>query len=299
MGAFINPFTDWGFKYIFGREESKDVLIEFLNDLLQGERVITDVRYMNNERIPEQMEMRKVIYDIFCETDTGEHIIVEMQNRWQEHFKDRALFYMSQSIVKQAVKGQKWNFKLDAVYGIFFINFLLDTEPTEHFCKDVMLIDKYTGNVFNNKFRQIYIELPRFVKSEEECENFFECWIYNLVNMDKLERISFKDQKAIFGRLEQMVSQANLSKEEREQYETEWKIYNDYFNTIESAEKKAAAEARAEGLEEGRAEGREEGRAEGRAEEKCTIARNMKSQNLALELIAELTGLSIEEVKRL
>ena len=113
--------------------------------------------------------------------------------------------------------------------------------------------------------------------------------------MDKLERISFKDQKAIFGRLEQMVSQANLSKEEREQYETEWKIYNDYFNTIESAEKKAAAEARAEGREEGRAEGREEGR----AEEKCTIARNMKSQNLALELIAELTGLSIEEVKRL
>ena len=65
MGAFINPFTDWGFKYIFGREESKDVLIEFLNDLLQGEQVITDVRYMNNERIPEQMEMRKVIYDIF------------------------------------------------------------------------------------------------------------------------------------------------------------------------------------------------------------------------------------------
>ena len=101
--------------------------------------------------------------------------------------------------------------------------------------------------------------------------------------MDKLERISFKDQKAIFGRLEQMVSQANLSKEEREQYETEWKIYNDYFNTIESAEKKAAAE----------------GRAEGRAEEKCTIARNMKSQNMALELIAELTGLSIDEVKRL
>ena len=95
MGAFIYPFTDWSFKFIFGREENKDILIEFLNDLLQGERVITDVRYMNNEQIPEQMEMRKVIYDIFCETDTGEHIIVEMQNRWQEHFKDRALFYMS------------------------------------------------------------------------------------------------------------------------------------------------------------------------------------------------------------
>ena len=95
MGAFINPFNDWGFKRIFGSEASKDVLIEFLNDLLQGERVITNVRYMNNEREPEQMEQRKVIYDIFCETDTGEHVIVEMQNRWQEHFRDRALYYMA------------------------------------------------------------------------------------------------------------------------------------------------------------------------------------------------------------
>lgn len=146
-----------------------------------------------------------------------------------------------------------------------------------------MLIDKYTGNVFNNKFRQIYIELPRFVKSEEECENFFECWIYNLVNMDKLERISFKDQKAIFGRLEQMVSQANLSKEEREQYETEWKIYNDYFNTIESAEKKAAAEARAEG----------------RAEGISSIVHYMKSNGMSIEDIAKTTGLALEEIENL
>ncbi len=283
MGTFINPFTDWGFKYIFGREESKDVLIEFLNDLLQGERVITDVRYMNNEQIPEQMEKRKVIYDIFCKTDTGEHIIVEMQNRWQEHFQDRALFYMSQSIVKQAVTGRKWDFKLDAVYGIFFINFSLDTEKTGHFYKDIALVDKHTGKVFNNKFRQIYIELPRFVKTEQECENFFECWIYNLVNMDKLERISFKDQKAIFGRLEQLVSQANLSKEEREQYETEWKIYNDYFNTIESAEKKAAAE----------------GRAEGRAEGISSIIHYMKNSGMSLEEISKTTGLTLDEIENI
>ena len=142
MGAFIYPFTDWSFKFIFGREENKDILIEFLNDLLQGERVITDIRYLNNEQIPEQMVMRKVIYDILCETDTGEYIIVEMQNRWQEHFKDRALYYMSRSIVKQAEIGKDWNYKLTAVYGVFFINFLLDKEPTEHFCKDIALIDK-------------------------------------------------------------------------------------------------------------------------------------------------------------
>lgn len=98
MGKFINPFTDWGFKHIFGREASKDVLIEFLNDLLQGERVITDVQFMNSERLPEHFEYRKVIYDIYCQTDTGEHIIVEMQNRRQDHFKERGLYYLSKAI---------------------------------------------------------------------------------------------------------------------------------------------------------------------------------------------------------
>ena len=299
MGAFIHPFTDWGFKHIFGREESKDILIEFLNDLLQGERVITDIRYLNNEQLPEQMEMRKVIYDIYCKTNTGEFIIVEMQNRWQEHFKDRALYYMSESIVKQAVKGKVWNNNLTAVYGIFFINFLIDKDSDEHFCKDIALIDKHTGKVFNNKFRQIYIELPRFMKAEKDCENFFDCWIYNLVNMNKLEHISFKDKKAIFDRLEQVASQANLSPDEREKFETEWKIYNDYFNTIESAEKKAAAEGREEGREEGRAEGREEGREEGRAEEKLATARNFKLLGVSPEIITKATGLTAEEIENL
>ena len=279
MGAFINPFTDWGFKYLFGREESKDILIEFLNDLLQGERVITDVHYMNNEREPEQNELRKVIYDIFCETDTGEHIIVEMQNRWQEHFRDRALYYMSRSIVQQGITGGEWDYKLTAVYGVFFINFLLDKEPTEHFCKDVALIDKHTGEVFNNKFRQIYIELPRFVKTEKDCKNFFEYWIYNLVNMNSMKQISFKDKKAIFARLEKMAKKANMTPEERWQYEEEWKNYNDYFNTLASAKK--------QGVE------------EGEMKEKRNNARKMKAMNFSSEIISQITGLSVEEIEKL
>ena len=76
---------------------------------MNGERVITDLRYMNNERESEQLEQRKVVYDLYCETETGEHIIVEMQNRWQEFFRDRALFYSAKSIVEQSKTGKKWN----------------------------------------------------------------------------------------------------------------------------------------------------------------------------------------------
>ena len=284
MGRFINPFTDWGFKHIFGREVSKDILIEFLNDLLQGERVIKDLRFLNNEGQPEQKELRKVIYDIYCETDTGEYIIVEMQNKGQTCFKDRALYYMAKSVVKQEIKGNEWNFNLTAVYGVYFVNFILDkNEPGEHFCKDISLVDKYTGKVFNNKFRQIYIELPRFMKSEADCDNFLEYWIYNLVNMDKLKEISFKDRKAIFDKLERIASQANLSKEERARLDEDWKNYNDFFNTMDYA----------------REEGRTEGRAEGESNAKQAMARNLKSMGMDNAFIVQATGLSIEEIEKL
>ena len=284
MGKFINPFTDWAFKHIFGREASKDILIEFLNDLLQGERVITNLWFLNNEREPEQLGMRKVIYDIYCQTDTGEHIIVEMQNSQQAFFKDRALYYMAQSIVQQSKKGRGWQFELTAVYGIYFVNFPIDkSEITEHYCKDIAMIDKHTGKVFNNKFRQIYIELPRFMKSEADCNSFLEYWIYNLVNMNNLKEISFKDRKAIFDKLERLASQANLTEEERARLEEDWKNYNDYFNTIDFAKK----------------EGKEEGLAEGEIKKNLENAKKMKDKGYPITDISDITGLPLEEIEKL
>ena len=277
MGAFIYPLTDWGFKRIFG---DKELMMDFLNSLLEGERVITDLEYLNTEQIPEDYDGRRTVYDLYCKTDTGEYIIVEMQNREQTFFKDRALYYMSQSIVKQAQKGKGWRFNLTAVYGIYFVNFLLDkNEPGKHFCKDIALIDKRTGKVFNNKFRQIYIELPRFMKSEADCNNFLEYWIYNLVNMNKLKEISFKDRKAIFDRLEQIASQANLTEEERARLDEDWKNYNDYFNTVDFA--------------------KDEGRAEGELKKQHEIAQKMKAKGQPSDFIADITGLTIEEIEKL
>ena len=307
MGAFIDPSTDWGFKKIFG---DKELLTNFLNSLLEGERVITKLSYMNNERIPKQKDERKVIYDLYCETETGENIIVEMQKRRQEHFKDRALYYSACSIFEQGERGE-WDYKLTPVYGVFFLDFLLNTEDSDYYCKDVSLVEKYTGKVFSDKLRHIYIELPRFVKSQSDCESFFECWIYNLANMKQMQEISFKDRDAIFGRLEEVASRANLSKEERAQYEYERKVYNDYFNSIDTAKKEGHEHGRIEGLKEGRAEGRAEGLAEGRAEGRAEglvegehrknleNAARMKAKGFSLEDIVDITGLTIEEIEKL
>ena len=249
MGRFINPFTDFGFKFLFGREVEKELLIDFLNDLLVGEHVITDIQFLNNEQQPEVKTERGLIYDIYCRTNTGEHIIVEMQNREQPYFKDRALFYLSRAITQQARKGI-WNFQLDAVYGVFFMNFVMDKDIPSKIRTDVILSDRDTGKLFNSKFRQIFIELPNFNKEEDECENDFE-------------------------RLEKLASKANMTQEERMQYEEEWKVYNDYFNTLDFAEQK--------GMQKGIRE----------------TARKLKELGVADDIIIKSTGISKEEIEKL
>ena len=283
MGVFIDPSTDYGFKRIFG---DKELLMSFLNSLLEGERVITKLEYVNNERVPKQKDERKVIYDLYCETDTGEHIIVEMQKRLQKYFKDRALYYTACSIAEQGERGE-WDYSLTPVYGVFFLNFTLDDDVSDYYCRDVSMVEKYTGKVFSDKLRHIYIELPRFLKSESDCDSFFERWIYNLANMKEMNEISFKDRDAIFGRLEALASQANMTMEERAQYRHEWKIYNDYFNSLDTAK------------EQGLKKGLEKGRAEGRAEGIKETAKKMKEMGLSVELIMTATGLSEEEIENL
>ena len=96
MGKYINPFTDWGFKRLFGQEFSKDLLISFLNDLLVDEMHIRDVTFKDKEQLADSKDLRGCIFDIYCETDNGNHFIVEMQNRWVPFFINRSIYYASE-----------------------------------------------------------------------------------------------------------------------------------------------------------------------------------------------------------
>lgn len=278
MGRFINPFTDVGFKLIFGQEVTKDLLIDFLNDLLSGERHIRDITFLDKELPPEFQGDRGVIYDIYCTTDDGGHIIVEMQNCPQINFRERALFYLSHAITRQGERGAMWQFGLKAVYGVFFMNFRLG-ETSGKLRTDIVLTDRDTHEIFSDKLRFIFIELPSFTKEEEECETDFERWIYVLKNMETLNRLPFKARKAVFEKLEKIVDIASLTREEREKYDESIKVYRDQLVTIAYA--------------------REEGMEKGRAEEKFEIARNLKSLNLPIETIMKATGLSVEELSEL
>jgi len=108
----INPFTDFGFKKLFGEQVSKDLLLDFINAVLEGESdPIVDLEFSKNEHLGQLKIDRKVVFDIYCVTKGGERIIVEMQKAFQLNLKDRSLYYATFPIQEQAEKG-KWNYSL-------------------------------------------------------------------------------------------------------------------------------------------------------------------------------------------
>jgi predicted transposase/invertase (TIGR01784 family) len=276
MARFINPFTDVGFKIIFGQEFSKPRLLDFLNTLLEGERVITNLTFLDKEQEAMFDGDRSPIYDILCETDSKEKIIVEMQNREHPNFKERMLYYASEAIVRQGERGTAWNYDIKAVYMVAFTNFVL-TGYSDRLRIDVGLTDLQRGGLFSDKLRLIYLQMPCFTKEMEECENHFERWIYILKNMEILERMPWAAQNAVFRRLAEVAEVSALSKEERIKYDRALKRYRDTYNAMTGAEQK--------------------GRAEGVEDNKRDNAKRMKADNMPAELIAKYTGLTEEVIE--
>ena len=296
MAKFINPFTDWGFKHIFGREISKGLLISFLNDLFAGEFRIADLKFNNNERQGLTKDGRGVVFDIFCTTDEGKNIIVEMQNRAQEHFIDRALYYTSRAIVEQGKKGD-WDYALMPVYTVCFMNFVDSGLPAGRFRTDIVLADRDTGRAMSDKVRMVYLMLPLFTKEEGDCENDFERWIFVLKNMSTLERMPFLAQNAVFKRLAEISDLTALSKEEQEKYDESIRIMRDTNATMSYARKEGHAEGLAEGMEKGIAEGKKQGLAEGR-KQLMSVASKLLRSGMSVEEVCRMTGLPREEIER-
>ena len=297
MGKFINPFTDFGFHRIFGQEVHKELLIDFLNQLLKDERHIIDITFLNPIQQPETIDDRGVIFDIHCRDDKGGWFVVEMQNGAQPYFYDRGIYYLSRAISNQGEKGKDWKFSLCPVYGIFLLNYKMGINSK--FRTDVILADRDTGRMFSDKIRQVYLELPWFTKEPDDCETDFERWLYLLKHMDTLERMPFKARKAVFDKLLEVADVANLSKDERILYDEALKRYRDYKNTVDYAEEKGIEKGIEIGKAKGRIEGIAKGKAEGKAEEQRLIATNLKKQGINPETIAQCTGLSVEEIDRL
>ena len=313
MGRYINPFTDWGFKRLFGQEFSKDLLINFLNDLFEGEFQIKDVTFKDKEQLGDTNDLRGCIFDIYCVTDDGKHFIVEMQNRWVPFFVNRSIYYASKAFVAQRKKFDEAGvrtailYQFVPVYVVCIMNFMPKEHEVTKFRTDVALREKSSDSIFSDKLRFIYLSLPFFDKSEEECETGFEKWIYVLKYMEVLERLPFTAQKKIFDHLAKLADVRCLSSEEQEKYDESIKAADDYYSGLYGSyvegEEKGIAKGRAEGIVKGRAEGiakgRAEGMAKGMAKEKLDTAYRLLSMGLSEAQVSTATELPLEEIQKM
>lgn len=290
MSRYINFYTDFAFKKIFGTEANKDLLISFLNCLLELKdgKEITDLTYMNSEQLGESAGERRAIYDVYCKTAAGERFIVEMQKAEQDHFIDRSIYYSSFAIREQSQKGavdrKLWDYSLSPVYVVGILNFEMDEtmERADKVMTRVKLKDDENRD-FCDKLNFIFLEMPKFRKVETELETLMDKWLYVIKNLYQLESKPASLTEGIFRKLFDVAEIAAFTKEERYDYEESLKNFRDLYNTISTAEKK----------------GRAEGRAEGEKEERLRNAKNFKQLGVDLETIAKATGLSVEEIEKL
>ena len=226
---YINPYTDFGFKKLFGTELNKDLLISFLNALLNGEQEITDLTYLNSEHLGDGHSDRRAVFDVYCQLADGKKFIVEMQKAEQAYFKDRSIYYSK----------------------------LTDVE------------DKH---VFYDKLTFIYLEMPKFNKTEDELLTMFDKWMFALQNLSRLLERPKALQERIFTHLFEQAEIARFTPQERREYQESIKEYWDNYSIMETSFNKGKAEANREN------------------------ARKMKELGISVEIISQVTGLTINEV---
>ena len=279
---YINPYTDFGFKKLFGTEMNKDLLISFLNALPCSQKMeIKDVTYLNSEHLGDGYGDRRAVFDVYCQTADGGRFIVEMQKAEQEYFKDRSIYYSTFAIREQAPKGQKWNYRLEDVYTVGVLNFTFPGEeyPADKFLHEIKLKDVEDNHVFYDKLTFLYLEMPKFNKREDELVTMFDKWMYVLRNLSRLLERPKALQDRVFQKVFEQAEIAHYSPEERREYEASVKNYWDYYSTVTTAEKK--------------------GEAKGRAEERMKNARSLRDNGVPIDIIAKSLNLTAEEIAAL
>ena len=270
---YINPFTDFGFKRLFGEEPNKDLLLDFLNELLKDQQgKIVDLTYLKTEQLGKTKLDRKAIFDLYCENEKGEKFIVEMQKSKQNFFKDRSVYYATFPIQEQAEKSD-WNYELKAVYTIGILDFVFDSDKNEpeKYRYDVKLQDIETNKTFYDKLTFIYFEMPKFNKTIEQLETRFDKWLYVLKNLHKLDRLPEDLKEEIFEKVFEVAEISKFTREEYISYEDSLKYYRDLKNSLDTAKDERTIE----------------------------IAKNFLDNGVDIQIISKSTGLTKEQLEKL
>ncbi|WP_339046866.1 Rpn family recombination-promoting nuclease/putative transposase [Candidatus Mesenet endosymbiont of Phosphuga atrata] len=291
LSKFLDARNDIAFKRIFGTEKNKDILIYFLNDILDLHDInkITDVSFLSPIQDPIIASQKQSIVDVLYIDSTGVQTIVEMQVAKTTGFEKRAQYYAAKAYSNQANVGNQYH-DLKGVVFIAITNFILFPNKLAY-KSDHVTFDKITFEHDLKDFSFTFIELPKFHKTkEDQLDNIVEKWIYffkyaNETDEEDLQKIIGSD--VIIGKAYNELNQFNWTKEERLAYDQAKKRTDDYLSSL------------SEKLNEGIKIGEERGIQIGSLQGKIEVARNLLKAGIPIDIIAKITGLPENEIKKL
>ncbi|HVX01307.1 MAG TPA: Rpn family recombination-promoting nuclease/putative transposase, partial [Candidatus Babeliaceae bacterium] len=301
LDRYIDPFTDFGFKRLFGSESNKELLTDFLNQLLKGKKLITRLTYAKNEHAGLTAEKRKAVFDLYCRNENGERFIIELQKVKQQYFRDRSLYYATFPIQEQAPAGENWDYRQEEIYTIGIMDFTFHDTEDNAFLHEVKLMNTRTKTVFYDKLTFLYVEMPKFNKTAEELKSGSDKWLYLLKHLRTFREIPLILQERIFKKVFTVAETSKLNQKDMDAYIASMKDKWDWNNALDYAKKEAAREGAKEGIREGirkgiqkgiregiqkgMQEGVRKGERQGQRKKSLEIARKMKKENIPTELI--------------
>ena len=290
--VYINPLTDFGFKRLF---YNKELLIPFLNDVVGLD--IKDIAYKPTEGLGWLSEERTALFDLHCTTNKNEHFVVEMQLGYQKNFTDRALFYGSHMIRKQAPRKKNWDFALKPVYIVSILNFNLfrDKASRTKVIERAYLYRESTKALFTDKLQLFFIQLPKFKKTSSELQDNTDTWLYLLKNMKVLKNCPPEIKGKPFKLFLEIAEIKHLTQEDMDRYAISLDRSYQMRNIAEYAEMRGEMK----GIEKGIKKGRKEGIKEGSMAVKKQLAIRLLMRNMPIEDIISLTELSQDQVMAL
>ncbi len=308
-GKYLNPKADMTFKLVFG--EHPDLVMSLLNALLPlpEDGQIESVEYLSPEMVPDNPAKKDSIVDVRCKDRQGRQFIVEMQLYWNEEFKRRVLLNASKAIVRQLDKAQDYSL-IQPVYCLSLVNDKAFDYETDEFYHDYAIVNVEHTDRHIEGLRFVFVELPKFKPQSIAEKKMAVLWLRFLTEIaeDTVEAPAELLENRDTSKALSIVEKSAMTEGQLYAYERFWMSVVDERILREAAIKKGLAEGMEKGMEKGLAEGMEKGMEKGLAEgmekglaegmEKMSIsiAKKMKQKGMSSDLIAEMTGLSLDTI---
>ena len=294
---YLDPKADLTFKRVFG--EHPDLVMSLLNALLPLDpgQEVAEIEYLPVELVPDNPLRKNSIVDVRCRDNRGRVFLVEMQMIWSPEFKQRVLFNASKAYVRQLNSGEQYEL-LQPVYSLNLVNDIFEPDLNGEYYHYYRLVHmEHTDKVIEG-LHLVFVELPKFTPHNYSEKKMQVLWLRYLTEINEHTREVPEEllanpelKKAVNALEESAFTDAQLAG-----YEKFWDIISVEKTLYNSAERRGLAKGMAEGMEKGIAEGMEKGLEEGRLEACLSNARRMKEKGLDCETIADITGLTLEDI---